>query len=325
MQRAILVVAAVGVLLCMPCVAQTPPHTIILTPITYSDMTTMVLAVDMSFEAWISTRPAEVISGASPGSTVADGMLLLDVSAFPTAWAVGETLLMHVHGAGSNYIQPEDREFVGVLTETAVAWLTELGPNGEFFLPVELSSFSAVPQSGSVLITWVTSSEADNAGFNILRSEEDAGIYHRINSTLIPGAGTCTERHEYSFRDDGVVPGTNFYLLESVATDGTSERFGPVSATIRPMALTLSVVPNPTQGEATIAFSLLQEAPVSVSIHDIGGRVVWGLPPRMSSAGGHAVAWDGCDWSGCSVSPGTYLCRITTETGTASARLVVAR
>lgn len=87
-QGVILGVLCLGVFLLSPSLAQAPSHPIIMTPVTYNDMTTTVLGVDMSFQAWVSPRPAEVLSESSPGSVVADGLLQFDVSAFTTPWAV---------------------------------------------------------------------------------------------------------------------------------------------------------------------------------------------------------------------------------------------
>ena len=91
-------------------------------------------------------------------------------------------------------------------------------------LPVQLSSFRPARQAstGAVGITWVTESELDNAGFNILRSTTRDGGFSRIHATLIPGSGTSGEKHTYRFTDTTVAPNiVYYYRIEDVSFAGT--------------------------------------------------------------------------------------------------------
>lgn len=91
-------------------------------------------------------------------------------------------------------------------------------------LPVSLSSFRPVRDqaTGHVNITWVTESELNNAGFNILRSETKAGEFKVINvKGLIAGHGTTSEKHLYIFTDTTAKPNVVYYYrIEDVALDG---------------------------------------------------------------------------------------------------------
>ena len=90
-------------------------------------------------------------------------------------------------------------------------------------LPVQLSSFRPARQesTGAVVITWVTESELDNAGFNILRSATRDKGFSRVNPTLIPGAGTTGEKHTYSYTDTTVAPNiVYYYRIEDVSLAG---------------------------------------------------------------------------------------------------------
>ena len=91
-------------------------------------------------------------------------------------------------------------------------------------LPVQLSSFRPAREvsTGAVVITWVTESELDNAGFNILRSMTRDGVFSPINTPLIPGAGTTAEKRTYSFTDTTAKPNTAYYYrIEDVSFAGT--------------------------------------------------------------------------------------------------------
>ena len=57
-------------------------------------------------------------------------------------------------------------------------------------LPVSLSKFRPERlESGAIVVRWITESETNNAGFNILRSEKIDGEFKQINTKLIAGHG----------------------------------------------------------------------------------------------------------------------------------------
>ena len=96
------------------------------------------------------------------------------------------------------------------------------GITGGRVLPVELSTFR--PQrldDDSVVIRWITESEKDNAGFNILRSESRTGEFTKLNTQLIAGKGTTSERTPYEFVDKTAKPNVVYYYqIQDVSLDG---------------------------------------------------------------------------------------------------------
>ncbi len=87
--------------------------------------------------------------------------------------------------------------------------------------PVNLSFFRPALENGEVVIRWTTESELDNAGFNILRSEERNGEYKQVNTELIAGHGTTGERHSYKWVDPTAKPGVVYYYqIEDVSFAG---------------------------------------------------------------------------------------------------------
>ena len=91
-------------------------------------------------------------------------------------------------------------------------------------LPVSLSKFRPVrnQESGHVDITWITESELNNAGFNILRAESKNGEYKVINvKGIIAGNGTTSEQHVYKFTDTTAKPNVVYYYqIEDVSING---------------------------------------------------------------------------------------------------------
>jgi len=89
-------------------------------------------------------------------------------------------------------------------------------------LPVSLSKFRPVRlDDGSIRIVWVTESELNNAGFNILRSEKRDGEFKQINTKLIAGQGTTSERTTYTHVDASAKPNVIYYYqIQDVSLDG---------------------------------------------------------------------------------------------------------
>lgn len=112
-------------------------------------------------------------------------------------------------------------------------------------LAVELNSFTATPQSDSVLLEWETASETNNLGFNLYRSTSPDEVGERLNGELIPSqAPGSGQGANYEFVDDTGQGGTTYYYrLEDVDLDGTATMHGPVNATYpsQPTAITLAL------------------------------------------------------------------------------------
>ncbi len=98
---------------------------------------------------------------------------------------------------------------------------------------VTLASFTAAGGDGQVLLEWETASEVKNIGFNLWRSTSEMGDYTKLNDSLIPSeAMGSVMGTRYSRTDSDVINGiTYYYKLQSIATDGSPEDHGPISAT----------------------------------------------------------------------------------------------
>ena len=93
-------------------------------------------------------------------------------------------------------------------------------------LPVELSHFRPARDkaTGAVVITWATESELNNAGFFIKRSNQRNGQFEVVNATMIPGAGTTSEKQFYTYTDTTAQPNVVYYYqIEDVSLDGNRQ------------------------------------------------------------------------------------------------------
>ena len=96
-------------------------------------------------------------------------------------------------------------------------------------LPVSLSYFRAELTDAGIRIKWTTESELNNAGFNILRSETKNGEFKIVNSALIQGAGTTSERHTYTWTDTTAKPSVVYYYrIEDISYTGVRKQLATV-------------------------------------------------------------------------------------------------
>ena len=118
-----------------------------------------------------------------------------------------------------------NREYAGFAHSLALS--------SELATLIRLAAFSATPGPRRITLQWATSSEIDNAGFNIYRAEE-GGEYVKVNASLIPAEGSPTEGAAYEFVDTDVKNRKTYsYKLEDMDLNGISTLHGPTSATPR--------------------------------------------------------------------------------------------
>ena len=97
------------------------------------------------------------------------------------------------------------------------------GYRGGGVLPVSLSKFrpERMKDTGEIVVRWVTESELNNAGFNILRSETRDGEFTKLNTKLIAGQGTTSERTTYAYPDTSAKPNVVYYYqIQDVSLEG---------------------------------------------------------------------------------------------------------
>ncbi len=84
-----------------------------------------------------------------------------------------------------------------------------------------------------ILVRWETTSEVNNRGFNLYRSNGEKGPWTPLNAQIIPSKVTpgSSTGASYEFLDEQGDPRRSFYLLESVSTDGQTIQHGPIRPT----------------------------------------------------------------------------------------------
>ncbi len=195
-------------------------------------------------------------------------------------------------------------------------------------LPVQLIAFTARGDHNSIILEWTTESEWNNRGFHLWRRQEYSTVFQRITSQLIPGAGDCAEPRAYRWEDRQVKGGVIYwYQLESVDFQGTTQRYGPVSATpssALPTAYGLSQnYPNPFNPETWISYQLPEENQVTISIYNIKGQLVKVLVDETLPAGAYRTRWDGRNEHGHPTASGVYFCRMNSSAFTHTIKMIL--
>lgn len=204
-------------------------------------------------------------------------------------------------------------------------------------LPIELSSFTAVPNAQYfVELHWTTQSETNVACFRVYRSEnmslKDAVMFN----AFIPATNTSVTQH-YTFVDQEIyADGTYYYWLENVDMNGTSQFHGPVIATVihgEPGAPAIvptvsgieKVYPNPFNPSTSINYMLDKDAAVSIKVYNVRGQMMSSLFEGSKEAGFHSVVWNGTTDSGTELPSGIYTVTVKIGSDIHSRRVVLSK
>ncbi len=196
-------------------------------------------------------------------------------------------------------------------------------------LPVTLSSFNAVAYSDEyVSINWVTESESNLLGFNVLRAEsENVENSVRVNSSMIAPNNT-SQTSEYSFVDDEVTAGIYYYWLETRELSNEVElsqafmvevKAGDDSPQLPTETLLGNPYPSPFAGNTQADLRVKDGETASVTVYNLLGQVV---KRESFSAGNHTFEWNGNDSKGNKTASGIYFFRMTTPSQTKSYKVL---
>ena len=211
-------------------------------------------------------------------------------------------------------------------------------------LPVTLASFNAYCEKGGITLKWITESEVNNLGFEILRASDPEGSYQNIASykydNSLRGKGNSTIRTEYSFCDNSICNGQSYwYKLVDVDTRGEITTHGPISiqanlgglasiSAIQPAEFQLyQNYPNPFNPRTTIRFDIpateqgILEA--KLLIFNSLGHLVKIAYNGKAGTGSFEVEWDGSMENGLPAPSGIYLATLQSTGFTQTVRMTL--
>ncbi len=207
-------------------------------------------------------------------------------------------------------------------------------------LPVELSSFTAVLTADMfVRIAWMTESETNHLGYNILRGSNDSvSLAQRLNASIIDEGTGLGSQVSYDFTDAEVDAGsTYYYWLESVDLGGLSTLFGPLTITVSgqpndpgapeiPSVTQLQTAfPNPFNPSTSLRYSLKEAGKVRLEIYNLKGQLIRRFEHEHQHPGYYQQVWDGKDAAGNNVTSGVYIYRMVTGKYSSSRKMVLSK
>ena len=191
-------------------------------------------------------------------------------------------------------------------------------------LPVELSSFNYETLKGNVTLHWSTSSEINNAGFDVERSDVNGQISNVWSKAgFISGNGTSSGSINYSFTDNNLSSGKYNYRLKQIDYNGNYEYFSLNSDVIiaTPKNFFLGQnYPNPFNPSTVINYNIPQDSYVKIKLYDNTGREVLTLLNEFISAGYYTINFNVSD-----LASGIYFYNINAGEYTATKKMMLVR
>jgi len=197
--------------------------------------------------------------------------------------------------SGSNHSPTTGTNINPVLHYTGGTSFSDFGIAGNIdnsLLPVELISFSSYVNQANVTLSWSTSFENNNAGFDIER-KTSVESWSKIGS--VQGKGNVNSISNYLYEDRNLQSGKYHYRLKQIDFNGNFKYYGLANEVIIGIPTEYSLCqnfPNPFNPSTTINYEIPNSNFVSLKIYDMMGREVAILISQFQEPGFYNVNFD---------------------------------
>jgi hypothetical protein len=161
------------------------------------------------------------------------------------------------------------------------------------FIPVELTSFTAIAEGNDVYFNWTTSSESNNKGFEIQINENNEWLI----IGFVEGKGTTTEITSYNFFHKNIPAGKHSYRLKQINQDGSYHIYETIEVEIlQPLEFALfQNYPNPFNPSTVIELRIPENSTgaATLKVFDVLGKEVSVLLNGYITSGIHKFEFDG--------------------------------
>jgi hypothetical protein len=228
---------------------------------------------------------ADFTNATVTGSAVTDFWLVLDADENP---ANGARTMVQASGFAANVatftgVDIEDGDYLSFITENA----------DDITLPVELTAFDAQFDQETVVLTWTTASETNNAGFEVQRSSTGDAPWEAV--AFFDGQGSSVVSNDYRYTDKiDVESGRSvYYRLKQIDFNGGVAFSEAVEAVIpTPHAFSVGSYPNPFNPVTTIEYHVPVTSSIKLSVFDAQGRLIETLVNERQAPGRYHVTFD---------------------------------
>ncbi len=136
-------------------------------------------------------------------------------------------------------------------------------------LPVLLTGYKAVANGSSVVVSWSTSNELNNAFFTIERSGNG------VDFSAIGKVTGLNQPNNYTFTDAVPLNGDNYYRLSQTDADGRTTYYQILKVNIlKSASSSISIRPNPVISNIEIKFSTVEIGLFQFSVLNTAGIIV---------------------------------------------------
>ncbi|MEZ4824605.1 MAG: T9SS type A sorting domain-containing protein, partial [Ignavibacteria bacterium] len=274
----------------------------------------------------------QVILETSPGPT-SDGLITVQFNQAGTSAGFltkyyNRTLTSHTVGiqnnAGNAAIQYRRINLIFVTVDGPLFGsdlALSFGTNDQI-LPVELSSFVSSVSGNDITLNWTTTSELNNSGFDIERSDvsgQTSNAWTKVGN--VQGNGTSSTGSNYSYIDRNLASGNYNYRLKQIDFNGNFEYFNlsnEVNVGV-PSNYSLSQnYPNPFNPTTNLEFGISELGFVSLKVFDVSGKEVMTLVNEQKTPGYYKI-----NFNGANLSSGIYFYTIKAGDFTYTKRMIL--
>ncbi len=180
-------------------------------------------------------------------------------------------------------------------------------------LPVTLIDFTGRQQGGSIVLEWSTATEYNSSHFELQKSVN--GLEFK-KITVIPAAGSSTERRDYRFTDRDIKSEKNYYRLRSVDLTNESELSDIVYIKIPGQEQKLYVMGNPFRDQINLRLFKAPETETVLRLIGLSGQTI---RQKQFGKGTQLLEWK---FEPGKLSSGVYYLQVITDGKTFTQKLV---
>ncbi|MDZ4712625.1 MAG: FG-GAP-like repeat-containing protein [bacterium] len=163
--------------------------------------------------------------------------------------------------------------------------------------PVELSSFNSAVSTNNITLYWSTSSEKNNSGFDVERSDvngQTSNVWNKLG--FVDGNGNSSAPVSYTFSDRNLPSGKYKYRLKQTDFNGNFEYYNLTNEVVIGVPVKSGLVqnyPNPFNPVTKLGFGISDLGFVTMKVYNSLGKEVMTLINENKQAGYYQATFDG--------------------------------